>query len=358
MAASKDTYKDIGNFLNSISISYNFQVAKTNPFGRPASGNFNGREYRMQLININYDTSMLYKEKLIDELKKNKDITNINYNQISPNSSKYSSISFSFNGEYYDVVIAKGANQGEKFEKKVVTDLENFFLRNQVNEDYEKLVSKLSKANIEFSKNEIKEVKQRTGSTKKENVPIASLGEVIGDIVITDTSNKKWFISLKDVNGDTFSSYSGAASLMQRDGTLDPNSDGANFLSVFGVDLNEVQQGYDIRGKKNILRNALPKNRPDSSKIKSIFERAWGMNYFYVRKTTNDWKVFWLDDRKLNQLTQNIIVKKIKYPSASSKQIAIECGNSYAEYLIEIRNSKGGEYPNDIKFRAKKVSMD
>ena len=77
------------------------------------------------------------------------------------------------------------------------------------------------------------------------------------------------------------------------------------------------------------------------------------MNYFYVRKTTSGWKVFWLDRDYLNKLTNSITVSEIKYPNERSKQITILCGNNYQKYLIEIRNSKGGEYPNDTKFKVK-----
>jgi light-regulated signal transduction histidine kinase (bacteriophytochrome) len=77
------------------------------------------------------------------------------------------------------------------------------------------------------------------------------------------------------------------------------------------------------------------------------------MNYFYVRKTrTGDgWKVFWLDKNYLDSLTSNIVVDSIDYPSKKSKQITIKCHNSKQKYKVEIRNSKSGEYPNDIKFK-------
>lgn len=356
MAADSNTFRKMGEVLDSISLKYNFQVAKTSPSGKPASDKSGGREYRMQLINSANDTSESYKKDLLKLIKASvKDAKNIKFNELSTNSSKYSSVSFDFDSTGFDVIISKGSNKGENFEKKVVSDLKGYFQNKGIGTDYKTLVKQLTAANPDFAKNEITDVKQRNGSTKKEGVPIENLGEIIGDIVLTDSENQKWFISLKDVNGDTFSSYSGAASLIDSSGNLVPKSAGADFLNAFGADLNAIQDGYDLRAKKKVMRKSIPVAKLNTSKIKAIFERAWGMNYFYVRKTAGGWKVFWLDRKKLDNLTSNIKVTDIKYPTASSKQITIMCSNNYAEYLIEIRNSKGGEYPNDTKFKVKAI---
>jgi hypothetical protein len=357
MSTDVAAFKQIAEFLNGISQKYNFGVAKTSPIGKPASDKSNAREFRMQLINTSNDTSDTYKKELPKAIAADKSFKNVKFNELSPNSSKYSSVSFNFDGRNYDVVISKGANKGENFEKNVVTDLQRFFSKSGVNSSYEGLINQLTSANPDFAVNEIKSVKQRTGSTRKEGAPIERLGEIIGDIVLTDSTNKQWFISLKDVNGDTFSSYSGAATLIQSDGTLNPKSEGADFLNAFGVDLNLVQKGYDSRNNKTIARPNIKVSKQNPTAIKNIFERAWGMNYFYVRKTSGGWKTFWLDRDQLNKLTNNIKVNTIKYPDKSSKQITILCENSYASYNIEIRNSKGGEYPNDIKFRVKKINL-
>jgi hypothetical protein len=86
--------------------------------------------------------------------------------------------------------------------------------------------------------------------------------------------------------------------------------------------------------------------------MKAIFERAWGMNYFYVRKiNATDWKVFWMSRAKLNSLADNMTVTKVNYPNPGSKQITIYCSTPSADYTIELRNSKAQEYPNDTKFK-------
>jgi hypothetical protein len=346
--SEKEIFQMIGSYLNHKCEPYNFRVAEALPLGKNAKVSTNTREFRIQLINKNSDTSDEMKIALPKILQQNELVKNVKFYQLSKNSSKYSSVSFTFNDKNFDVIISKGANKGETFEQNTVKQLQSAL--HVSSDSYAELLKLLIKANSEFSKNELVSVEQRTGSTKKENVPIEKLGSVIGDIVIKDSLNKDWFISLKDINGDTFSSYSGAASLFDSQGGVQPNSEGAKFLWSFSVDLNQVQSGFDIRNKKTAFRKPI-KNQFNKGNLVNIFKRAWGMNYFYVRRISNGWKVFWLDSNKLNSLVTNIRIDDIKYPTLQSKQITISCSNQYAKYKIEVRNSKGGEYPNDIKFK-------
>jgi hypothetical protein len=347
--------KTLGEWLNQVLRPYNYQVAPIAPAGKPGKILRTSREFRLQLINKQQDTSENLIKNLGDILKRaSTDILNIKFNSISPNSSKFPSYSFDFKGQNFDLVIARGANKGENFETKTVADLSQYFKIKNPSPEMVDLVASLDESNKVFRDREIASVRQRTGSTKKEGIPIENLGAIIGDIILTDTTGKEWYISLKNADGSTFSSYSGAASLFNAKGDLQPNSPGAEFLNAFGVDLNKVQAGFDGRNKLSSSdRPKLPVKRADPAAIKSIFERAWGMNYFYVRRTFNGWNVFWIDRNMLNKLTSNIKIYEIKYPSMSSKQISIICGNNEKSYLIELRNSKAGEYPNDTKFKVR-----
>jgi len=356
--ATPQQYKQIADALNSVLRPYNYQVAPKKPLGgKPRAGGY-AREFRLQLINTQKDTSdELVKDgvKIIKGIKG--DIKDVKFNSLSPNSSKFPSIELVTNKEKIDLVIARGANKGENFEKSTVTNLTQFFARKAggSSQSMVDLISQLNESNKDFAKVDIVAVKQRTGSTKKEGVPIERLGAIIGDIVLTDRSNNQWYLSLKDINGYTFSSYSGAATLFDSYGALQPDSPGADFLKAFGTNLNLVQQGFDTRN--NITSFGRPKlTTPAANKsaLKAIFERAWGMNYFYVKRESSGWQVFWIDRKKLDSLVNNIEVYEIRYPSTSSKQISIYCGNSNKKYLVEMRNSKAGEYPNDIKIKITK----
>lgn len=350
------SFADIGNWLNTVLSKYNYQVAPLAPAGKPGKVIKSMREYRLQLINKQNDTSEQLISSMQKILKDYPGASKITFNTISPNSSKFPSYNFTLHNQVFDIVIARGANKGENFETATIADLSKVFSTNKKDPKYQNLIEQLNESNKQFASVEIKNVEQRKGSTKKEGVPIDKLGAIIGDIVLTDQSNNKWYISLKDVNGATFSSYSGAATLFDSKGTLQPDSAGAEFLEAFGVDLNLVQAGFDSRtfkGKTPPARKKIPVKKPDQSKLKAIMERAWGMNYFYVRRQTNGWKVFWLDRNKLTKLISNIRIQDIRYPSPSSKQITIMFGNNEQDYLVEIRNSKAGEFPNDIKIKVR-----
>lgn len=355
--ATVTQYKQIADVLNGLLKSYNYQVAPKKPAGgKPRAGTY-AREFRLQLIDTQKDTSdqlIAAGVRLIASLKG--DIKNVKFNSLSPNSSKFPSIEFVANGEKIDLVIARGANKGENFEKSTATNMARFFSRETRSSsgDIAELMKLLNDANREFAKVEITSVKQRTGSTKKEGVPIERLGAIIGDIILTDKAGKQWPISLKDINGYTFSSYSGAASLFDSSGTLQPDSDGAAFLKAFGADLNMIQAGFDKRNNIRAIRQNISVTGPNVNALKAIFERAWGMNYFYVKKESAGWQVFWIDRTRLNQLVNNIRITEIKYPNDNSKQITIFCENGEKRYLVEMRNSKAGEYPNDIKIKIRK----
>jgi len=347
-------FKKIGEVLNKNLKSYNYQVAPVAPAGKPGKVVKSMREYRLQLINKQNDTSEALIGKLNNILTKLfTGIKNLKFNSVSQNSSKFPSYSFNLENNTYDIIVARGANKGENFETQTIGNISKAFNYKSNDPSFAKLINQLHKANEKFEQVEIIDVSQRKGSTKKEDVPIAKLGEVIGDIVLTDSSKNKWYVSLKDINGVTFSSYSGAASIFNKEGDIQPTSEGSQFLEAFGVDLNKVQKGFDIRNKKKTERKQIPVEKQNSSKIKKIFERAWGMNYFYVRRKVSGWEVFFIDDKKLNALTNDIKVTEIRYPSISSKQISILCQSGEKKYLIELRNSKAGEYPNDTKFKVR-----
>ena len=351
-------FKSIADMLDQESAQYNFKIAPTLPVGRPYPSGRPGREYRMQLINPTNDTTELFKKKLVEILKTYSNVDNVRFNSVSLHSTKFPSVSFTIDDFPYDVLITRGVNKGETFEQQVVNDLKQYFMRNQINEQYATLMNKMMKVNPEFREGEIVRVVERQGSTWKENVAIEQLGEIIGDIVLIDSNNRKWYLSLKDSNGDTFSSYGGASTLFSKYGQLDASSIGADLLRYFGADLNQVQKGYDKRNGKKVVRPQHDKSVANANRIKGLFERAWGMNCFYIKRVNNDWKVLWIDRKRLDHLSSGINVTDIKYPSASSKQITIFCRNSYADYIVEFRNSKGGEFPNTVQFKVRRLQVD
>lgn len=350
---STELFAKMGEYLTDELRSKNYEVAPRLPKGKPGSNDKSFREYRLQLINKNSDTSAQAIAHLRTILIAANDFEQVKYNDVSPNSSKFPSFSFVFDKQKFDVIIARGANNGEKFELRTVKNLDQFFKTRSAPEMRDVVVA-MNEAHEPFADREIVKVTQRTGRTQKAGIPIERLGEIIGDIVLTDSTGDKWFVSLKDVNGNTFSSYSGAASLFDSRGNIQPKSEGAKYLEAFGVDLNKVQAGFDERAGIKKPRKQIPVKRANQVEMEKIFQRGWGMNYFYVRRQLNGWKIFWLGRAKLNKLCRGMRVDEIRYPGPKSKQITIKCSNSEEEYIIELRNSKRGEYPNDTKMKLRK----
>lgn len=354
MAITVAEYTKHGMILNAMLKPYNYQVAPNTPAGRPGKVVKLMREYRLQLIDKQRDTSNRLVNDLPDLVRSLPEVKYVTFNKISPNSSKFPSVSFTLHNQVFDLVIARGANRGETFETATISDLAAAFKVRTGGTDHHMLIDMLNEANSEFASTEIINVTQRIGSTRKEGVALENLASVIGDIVLEDSARRKWYVSLKSINGDTVSSYSGAASLFNARGELQPNSSGAAFLKSFGVDLNKVQDGFDVRsGNPQPNRRKIAVSRPNQTELRTIFERAWGVNYFYVRKRTVGWEVFWLDRTKLDKLTRNIRVTEIRYPDKTTKQITILCENAERKYRVEVRNSKSGEYPNDIKIKVR-----
>lgn len=118
--------------------------------------------------------------------------------------------------------------------------------------------------------------------------------------------------------------------------------------------MNLVQSGFDENtGKTSEVRKHIPVKRANKTEMKRIFSQAWGMNYFYVRRSPKPqyWVVQWMSQTMLGRLTNNLTVTQINYPSKTRKQLTVFVSCPYQRYKIEIRNSAAGVYPNDVKFR-------
>src|SRR6056300_1344262 len=109
-------YKQFGEDLNKLVLTQGFKVEDTKPAGRNSRYYPNQREFRLQLINPERDTREDLITFLDTQLKYTSGISNIKFNPISPNSSKFSSYSFTIDGFGIDVVISRGSNKGENYE--------------------------------------------------------------------------------------------------------------------------------------------------------------------------------------------------------------------------------------------------
>lgn len=284
-----------------------------------------------------------------------KDVTFCQASTVAP---KFPSYTFTLDGVFHEVVICEN-NRGASFEDLVFDSLNSYVAvdgqyGDPIYPEIEDLIERMQESSCPyFHWSEVKGVSRGGSNIPKANLELGDLGKAMGDIVLHGHGDDRWFISLKGIDGGVISAKGDAVSLFDEEGTLIPNSRGSAFLMAYGADLGAVQAGFD-------LRNGISKDRPvyhvppaNSDIIKTHFQQAWGINYFYARKKMLGWLTFWLDHAKLESLTSNIVVERIVYPSRTNKSINIDVSNAEQRYIIEIRNSKGGEYPNDIKFKVR-----
>jgi len=341
--------KDFGSWLDDSFKKHSYRIgyAKSGTIGLDGST----REYRIHPIDTNTPPLVNVLDVIPDVLVSYPgSISRIKFNEISVNSSKFPSFSFTIEDVDYDLVIASNGNGGHKFEKQIIDSLRKAIFDGEQGTKGSDLFTKLVDLGLPDKQN-IANVSERKGSTRKSDVPIEHLGSVVGDAVVTTKTGEKHYISLKSAHGDTFSSYSGAKSLF--DGTtLDQHSFGAKFLQSFGVNLNTLQESFDTRNGIILDRQKIPATGHNKYETTDIMRRAWGCNYYYARDRKDGWETFFIDDNKLKTLA-DVEVERIVYPSETSKQLTINCSSPIKDYRIEIRNSKGGEYPNDIKFRVR-----
>jgi len=278
--------------------------------------------------------------------------SNIRYLDKAEPVSKFPGYQFSLHNAMH-LVLFCDHSRGEWFERAMFDALTDSLNNNPCGE-FQDLVRSWETANPAFNWDRIQSFSKGKSNGRKGCLTYEEIGAVLSDYKLYG-SDRSWGVSLKENTGKTISSHYGAASLFDPEGTLCPNSKGAAFLISFGVDLNQVQAGFD-------LRNGITKPRPnlytqsitDSAILKPIFRRAWGVNYFYTRKKPFGWNTFWVDEAKQEELSSGIIVHRIRYPDETNKSILIEAGNQKKRYIIEMRNSAKGEYPNDIKFKVKR----
>lgn len=317
-----------------------YRVLPSLEFGRPSSYNSSIREIRI----VPTQNSTIIE---LENFCKSKTLCITSIEKNSKCSSKFSSCIVQYQTDLFELVLCYGANKGETFEKRTISELKTYIETGCDLGKYSELFTQLETCNPTFSKTNIQTITPRVGSTYKQNVELSTLSSVISDFYLLD-SETKWGVSLKDKNGQTISALPHASTLFV-DGTFNPTSKLLPFLYTFGVDPYMVQKGFNERNKTESLIHV---DKPSVLlSISDIFMRVWGYNYFYVMNKTVGWKTMWICLDQLKELTNNISVSQVTYPNENSKQISIYCDNGSYFYKIDIRNSKGGEYPNDIKVK-------
>lgn len=283
-------------------------------------------------------------------------------NPVSVNSSKYSSVSFTSEGADYDVVVAKGGNGGENFEKDLLVKMDNLVGEIESTEEAQQAFTALAKVDPIFKMSNIASVKARSGKTARSgDISPEEAGKIIGDIIVVLKNGDEKYISVKNSEGKTVAQF-GISKAFNEDLEVDTSSsEWKTWLAPFGLEpakitagLEAAQSGEDLDFDDVVSMN---KKVKQDSPIHRIMQKMWGLDYYYLRHTGKDFKAIKIDkDYVDNALLKDMVVTEIRYPSKDRKQINIYLHSVTMKFKLEVRNprGKGSVRPTQIQLTVMK----
>ena len=304
-------------------------------------------------------------EKILRGSGKKMGITGVEENKSSVHSGKYSSISFDYAGDKYDIVIAKGANGGETFEKELLLKLDNQVKGIDNNEEAVAALDALHEVDSDINPGSINNITPRSGSTKRSmDMSPAEMGKIIADIII-ETKHGDKYVSVKNSSGKTLAQF-GVSKFINDDFSVNTKSEEwKKWFVPFGLDPSKITEGLLVA--KNGGEVDFDETETVSKKIKKtdavfkILALMWGSDYIYLREKGKKFLCMKIDDDCVeNKLLKNLKVTKISYPCSLRKQINVYLESDNIDYKIEFRNprGKGDIKPTQIQLSITKTKLD
>lgn len=295
---------------------------------------------------------------IFDFLIKQKDLSDVHTHRVSPNSSKFSSVSFKMlDGTIIDIVVAAGANAGEKLEKRLASEL-----KTTSTEEAAAAMEALKKIDPAITLDNIKDVIPRKGSTSRAALSPKEAGEIIADLVIILKNDERRLISVKDVEGKTIGQMgigSAFSEVKTPEHTIIANTDSGDWekwCAPFDLDPKRIEAGFAA-----YFNNGWPEESPkefhnsivdleehisvtQDSKILELVELIFGVDYIYLRKIGHnkfEAKII-NEDYIRNTVLKNLKITQIRYPAPERKQVTIYLSSDELSMKLELRNPSGG----------------
>lgn len=287
-------------------------------------------------------------------------------------------------GKNFSVVFGQGRNEGHKYEDQVLNDLQSS-QQKQNSEDRSELYKALLQA-LNLQTDEIKQFRKTAEKHVKRPITdkIEDVGAIISDIDIILNDGRHIYISLKNENGLTFanSGYHGGF-IVEMDKTVSstfftikPGSHQLDdFVFALGIDKQKAADGINDYLQKRQTQGNYQKvpTQFDPEKIQNYLASAYGYGYWYVKPSRNGaYRIINLDspEAAIHQVG-NINSVMVTYPhynsytiqqkkrgvisniekTKTSKQITAWVDTTTATYVVELRNTKLGFNPNEIKVK-------
>lgn len=318
---------------------------------------------------IELDALLVKLEKFLkSEPSKKFGISNVQTNDRSVNSGKYSSVSFTYEESDYDIVVALGGNKGESFEQELLLKMDNYIAADGSTDEVEgaehakAAFDALEKVDPAFALDNILSVSPRKGSTQRSgNLTPEETGAIIADIVVHLKKVGKKYISIKNSEGSTVAQF-GISKAFNDDLTVNRHStEWRSWLEPFGLDADKIEEGLQAAVKQVDLHwhDIEHKNQPVDKKhpIFGIMQQLWGANYYYLREKKGGFTAIKIDrDYVDNVLLKNLHVTEIRYPSKNRKQINVYLESDHSKFKLEARNprGKGSAKPTQIQLKVMK----
>jgi hypothetical protein len=279
-------------------------------------------------------------------------------------SSKFNMFEFTTKDGQVQIILSGGANVGEKYEQDFVG----------------RLKSTAGSDISDIEDNDIKKLYQTIGinpsTLKPEDITFAgatdtkrslsfegpqNIGAKIADIIIKPDT----YISLKNISGGTFYNGGNVPFIVEKDGkaVYEPSKFEtkpmmAAIFKAFQIDPKKVAQGINeyIAGSGKIP-NSFISIPGDTKALRNLIASGYGYGYWYVREKKNDIFIYDINTAKdAYNLVGDIKEILIKYPNTDTKTLTLKLVADSpilgtVNYLIEIRNTKGGLLPLDLKMK-------
>lgn len=268
-------------------------------------------------------------------------------NQRSVNSGRFSSVTTKFLDVNFDIVVAEGANNGEKFEKELIIKMDNLIAGIDDSQQAKKAFAALNNVDPKITIDNVLSVAPRAGTTKRSgDLTPNQMGEIIGDMVIQLKDGTKRFVSVKNISGNTIAQF-GVSAAFNNDLSINTEStEWKMWIEPFGLDVEKLLEAFKAarRGKKLAWKSIQHVNTPvpKGSKIYKLFQKMWGVNYIYLRETSGSFFATVINKEYVDDfLLKNLRVTEIRYPSQERKQISIYVESDTTRFKIDIRNARG-----------------
>ena len=298
----------------------------------------------------------------IEEFLASKQMSNLGIHsicryEISPNSSKFSSVGFSVGSIQYDIVLAKGSNKGQEFEKEMLKKLQRLHKGEEVCSEALAVIEAIRKISPDVSLKSIKNISARYGNTVRSEVTSPQMaGEIIADAVLELKSGKKKFVSLKNQTGTTIANF-GFNGIFDENFTVDTtNPKWKKWVAPLCVDADRVASG--LRAYKEGIETGdssvskINKVVRKNSSVYKLLQLLWGSNYIYLRKKGKSIQAVNVDETTIdNEFLKGMRIVEIRYPYAGRKQVTVIFENAKSKkFRLELRNTKGQLAPNQLNF--------